>query len=76
MFEHGRFEKLAHQCVKGSVDFTVDDIKAIMLKKGASSSLVPLDQWPNCKGKVVAAYNKFIQTVSAQPLAIEGTPNN
>ena len=61
--------------VKGSVEcITVDDIKAIMLKKCASSDVVPLGSW--AKPLAIAAYNKFIQTVSAQPLAIEGPSNN
>ena len=65
----------AKLALKGSVEcITVDDIKAIMLKKGASSDIVPLGSW--AKPLAIAAYNKFIQTVSAQPLAIEGPPNN
>ena len=64
--------------IKGNVKcITVDDIKAIMLTKCASSDIVPLGQWP--KTLAIAAYNKFIQTVSTvsdHPLATEPPSNH
>ena len=65
----------AKLALKGSVEcITMDNIKAIMLKRGASSGIVPLGQWP--KTLAITAYNKFIHTVSAHPLTIEPLPDN